>query len=121
MQEQLIQKILDYLEQTEDFVLEQAPDVILQVLRYERITSILGAIFLCVLFFVALIAGYYFWKYPTVDKYGSRETSSVMGVMIPCVFLPFLLIQVCLTVDKLIKLYTAPKFFLIELFLSMKG
>jgi len=121
MQDQIIQKILDYLEQTEDFVLEHLPDVIVQALRYERIISVLGVILLSFLFSCAVYVGYHCWTNPRLDKYGSWETISVLGVIIPCSFAPLLLVQLCFAVDKLIKIYVAPKYFLVQLFLSIKG
>jgi hypothetical protein len=120
MKEQVVQKILEYMAQTEDFVLEQLPDVNLQALRYERITAALGSFLMAVLFFGAVFVAHYFWGNPRIDKNVSREIGSSFGVMIPCMISPVLLVQLCLFVDRLIKIYAAPKYFLVQLFLTMK-
>jgi len=120
MQEQIVQKILEYLEQTEDFFLEQAPEVILQALRYEQIISILGAVIFLLLASGTVVVGYHFWVNPKIDQYGSRDFISSMGVMIPCIVSPLLVVQLCISIDKLIKVYFAPKFFLLQLFLTMQ-
>ena len=119
MKEQIVQKILEYLERTEDFLLEQAPEVILQALRYEQIVSVLGAVIFLLLVLGAVVVGYHFWKNPKIDQHGSKDIISSMGVMIPCIVSPLLVAQLCIYTDKLIKIYFAPKFFLLQLFLTM--
>ena len=120
MQEQILQKILEDLQATEDLVLEHVPEVIQQALRYEKISTFLCALLMMCLFSVAICFGYYFWKHPTLDKYDSRDMTSIMGVIMPLAFSPLFFTQFCGSVDKLVKIYTAPKYFLIQLFLHMK-
>jgi hypothetical protein len=109
------QKLIEYIENTKDFVLEQAPDVIQQVLKYEKTSSYLTATLMLLLLCAALITGYYFWRHPALDKYGSREFGSIFGLLVPCIATPMLFIQLCCSVDRLVKIYVAPKYFLIGL------
>ena len=120
MKEQIVQTILEYLERTEDFLLEQAPEVILQALRYEQIVSVLGAVLFLLLVLGTVVVGYHFWANPKFDQHGSRDFISSIGVMVPCIVSPLLAVQLCVFGDKLIKIYFAPKFFLLQLFLTMQ-
>ncbi|MBX9744356.1 MAG: hypothetical protein K2X08_04000 [Chlamydiales bacterium] len=43
MNDQILQKLLEYLQSTEDFIMEQIPDIVLQALKYEKISSYLSA------------------------------------------------------------------------------
>ena len=116
----VMQKFIDYMENTKDFVLEQAPDVIQQVFRYEKISTIVSSITVGILLLIALSVAYYFWKYPTLDKYESRDLSSTFGVFFPLVAVIPLFIQLCYSIDKLIRIGVAPKYFLLQLFINMK-
>jgi hypothetical protein len=118
---QIWQKLIEHIENTKDFVLEQAPDIIQQALKYEKISSYLTAALMLLLLCAAISIGYYFWKYPSLDKYGSRELGSFLGIFIPCIASPLFLVQFCYSIDKLVKIYLAPKYFLINLIMSMKN
>lgn len=118
-QVQVWQKLIEYMESTGDFLLEQAPDLIQQVLRYEKIAALVSTITAVTLLAIALSFAYYFWNYPGLDKHGSRDFPSILGLMLPlAAFLPLLILLMC-SVDKIIKICVAPKFFLIELFLKI--
>jgi len=64
---------------------------------------------------------YYFWKNPALDQYGSRTIPSVLGLLIPLMVLLPLITQFFCSVDKIIKIYVAPKYFLIDLILNLKN
>lgn len=121
MQEQIIQKILGYLQATEDFVLENLPEVIQQTLKYEKISTLLSAFLMLCLFSGTVSIAFYFWKKPTLDKYGFNDMASIMGVIMPLAFAPLFFAQCCSSVDKLVKIYITPKYFLIELFMHMRS
>jgi len=118
---QVWQYLIEYIEHTKDFMLEQAPEVIQEVLRYEKIAASLNAITMVILLIVALGAANYFWKHPEFDKYGSRDCISTFGILIPLVAVVPCFVQLFLSIDKLIKIGVAPKYFLMSLILSMKG
>lgn len=119
MNEKISEKLLEYLQRTEDFVLEQSPEILKEALRYERIRSFISVLLMAVLFVSALSAAWYFWKHPTLDKYESRDTISFLGVLIPICLSPLFFVQLCSSVDSLIKIYVAPKYFLISLIMSL--
>lgn len=120
MNEQILQKLLDHLQSTDDVILEQVPEIIQQALKYEKISSYLSASLIMLLLTLVICVGYYFWKHPTLDKYGSREIGSFLGILIPCFVTPLLFVQFCYSIDKLVQIYIAPKYFLINLVTNMK-
>lgn len=116
MDDLIKEKILSYLESTKDFVLDQAPDVIQQALRYHYINSIVG-IFVCSFLILTLISiAYYNYSHPKLDEYGSWETITFIFCFIPSMFCLPLFAGLLSDIDKLIKISTAPKYFLITLF-----
>jgi hypothetical protein len=121
MKEDIVEKLLEYLQNTQDFVLEQVPQVIQQALRYEKISAYMVAIIMSALLLAAAIIFCYFWKNPSLDVHGCRKISSVMGMYIPGAISAIVFIQLCVSIDRLIEIYIAPKYFLIQLFMNMKN
>lgn len=117
--DQLWQTLIEHIENSKDFMLEQAPDFIQEALKYEKVSAFINAGIMAILFTTALGVAYYFWKYPTLDKYGSREFLSVFGVFIPLIFVVPTVAQLCISIDKLVKIYVAPKYFLINLIMGL--
>lgn len=113
-------KLAEHLEGTKEFVMEQAPDVIQQALRYEKIAARNSAIFMIGVVVVALGVAYYFGKHPSLDKYGSRDLFSSIGIFIPLVLTIPSLFQIYSSIDRSIKISVAPKYFLTELFIRIK-
>jgi hypothetical protein len=121
MTEELINKLFEYLQKTETFILEQAPDFIRQLLTYKRIGTIVSAISLFAIGTVLLIFVIYCIFNPWLDKYGDRSIGSQL-----CCFLPLFLVFICYgqvlyDILFLIKLYMAPKVYLLEYFRNLKG
>ncbi len=119
VKDQIFQKLLQYLQKTEDFALEQSPEIIKQVLKYEKINSFITACLMVALLTGALSIAWYFWKYPTLEKWGGRDLGSIFGLILPLCISPMFFIQLCYSVDTLIKMYISPKYFLISLIMSM--
>lgn len=121
MDEQLLQKLLEWLRNTEDFVTDQLPDFIQQVLKYEKISTYLSAGLMIVLLCIAISIGYYYWKHrtPPGDNLSS-DIWSFFGIYVPCIASPILFIQLCCSIDKLVKIYIAPKYFLLNLLAGLK-
>lgn len=120
IQEQILQKLIEYIEDTKDFILEQAPEVVQQILQYEKTSAYATSLLMLGLLASAVSLGYHFWKHPMLDKYGSREFLSFMVPIISLIVIAPLFVQLCTSVDKLIKIYIAPKYFLIELLMSIQ-
>ena len=119
MQEEVVQSLLQYLQNTQDFILDQVPQVVQEALRYEKISASITALFMVCLLAAAAFVFHHFWKYPALDSYGSRTVSSVMGMYIPGAISTIFFILLAASVDRLIKIHIAPKYFLIQLFLDM--
>lgn len=121
MKQEILEKLLEYLNETQDFVLEQVPQVIQQAIRYEKISAILIGSLMLLLLLVAGFVFFHAWRYPNFDSHGSRATSSVASMLISGMPSPILFVQLCYSIDRLIKIYLAPKYFLIQLFMDMKN
>ena len=116
MKEQIIQKLIEYLDQSKDFMLQECPEVIQQALRYHYISNLMGCIFSFLGIIVYALVCFYFYKNPTRDKYDSRPMHhSFIFFLSPMFFFMFTfsLFNCC---DHLIKITYAPKYYLIHLF-----
>lgn len=116
MDDQIKEKILIYLESTKDFVLDQAHDIIQQALRYHYLSSLIGSIFFTFIFILCAVIAFYNFANPKLTKYNSWETQTFIFTFIPSMICLLSLIAICANVDALIKIITAPKYFLITLF-----
>ena len=118
MDKDILEKALDYLNKTQEFVLDQSPEVIIQIFNYEKTSTIFGIVFcaICIIFLISVAT--YSIFYPKLDKYDNREVFSQMLCFMPfLVCLPFGLTMVTL-IDKLLKIYISPKYFLIDLLIN---
>jgi hypothetical protein len=115
MDKVVVQKIQEYLQNMDDFLIEKAPEVVRQALRYEKMSTWAHFVAVSLIIGALLWIVYCCWMYPKLDKYGSRETECVLGMFIPWAVLPLLLIDSWYCIDRLIKIYTAPKYFLLQL------
>lgn len=118
MKEQILQKLIEYLQSTQDFVLQQTPEVIQQALRYHYLSNLIGCIICSFLIIFLIILFYYTYMNPTNDKYDNRDMLSFMI----CVMSPIFTLISCISLfhysDNLIKISCAPKYFLLELFMN---
>lgn len=121
MKDEIANKLLQYLERSKDFLLEETPIVIQQALKYEKISCLLSMIFILVLMCVGTIIAYSCWKNPKLTEFKNWEITSIFGVIIPLLFSPVFICQFYCSLDKMIKIYIAPKYFLISLIANLKG
>lgn len=121
MNEELLKRLLEFFQNAEEFLEATAPEVAWQILKYEKISSFATAGLMLILLAIVITCGYHTWKNPSIDKYGAWTSCSSMVMMISCVTAPFFFISFCYSVEKLIELYLAPKYFLIKLFVKMGG
>jgi hypothetical protein len=121
VKDQLLQKLLEYVEASKDFFIDQSPEVVQQIFTYHLYATWLE--FLGCLTFVILLLSInlYCVFCPNLDKYGNREFISFFGSYMPfLISIPFILGSYA-CVDKFLKIYMAPKYFLISLIMNMKG
>jgi hypothetical protein len=116
MNEEISTKLLEYLQKTSDFALEQMPDIVIQTLKYQKFSIYLNM--LTMGFLIILCAGlaYYFYTHPKFDKYGDKTILSTFGVFIPLGLILIFLVDLIIATDNVIKINIAPKYYLIELF-----
>lgn len=120
MKEQVCQQLIEYLQKVENFASEQLPELIVQILRYEKTMAIASTV---VAFLMICLCGrisYHYWKNPKRDAYGSRTEESIIGIWISLSISILFIGLLCSSVTDLIKLYLAPKYYLLQLFLDMK-
>lgn len=121
MDDRLTEKALEYLRNIESFVDSEAPEVIQQTLRYKTISTYCGLIFVITGIVVCLSVLFYSFYYPKYDKYDHLELISVLTRIIPISLLILFIGGFLSELDTLMKLYIAPKLFLIEYFTNLRG
>lgn len=115
MDSETLEKALVYLKETQEFVVDQAPEIIVQILKYEKISTSV-CLFLSIISSIILLGiSIYCILYPKVDKYGHIEILYVFGSWIPLVLLIPMFSTILSFVDRLLKIYISPKYFLIDL------
>ena len=118
MKEQILEKLVAYLQSTEDFMIAECPEVIQQSLKYHFLSSLIGFILCLFLMLASCYVFFHFYTNPTFDKYGTRELSCVMPMFLGGVFAFLSLVGIMSNADTLIKVCIAPKYFMINLFLK---
>lgn len=106
-------KLISYLQNVEDFASEQIPDLLQQVVTYSLFNNLL-CIIACVLVIYVL------------NRICSSLTDSQLDTYSIPVFFMFIVIcfsfcYLCISVKELLKCYFAPKMFLLEYFMTLKG
>ncbi len=118
MKDQILEKLLEYLQSTQDFVLKETPEVIQEALKYHYFSNVISLISCCFGIVILSCVFYYFYTHPNPDKYESRDMLSTMICAMSPMITLFLIVSILHYSDVLIKICYAPKYFLIELFLS---
>lgn len=107
--EKIGQKLLEYLQSTEAFVKEQAPDFVRELLAYQLMTSTMWAVF-CGLVFAAGVAGFVYGVVKRSDEYGPET-----GILIPSAMFIILGFLFCAgNTEKALKIHFAPKVYVME-------
>jgi formate hydrogenlyase subunit 3/multisubunit Na+/H+ antiporter MnhD subunit len=113
--DELMVQIINQVKNTGDFVVEQMPDVVQQLLTYQYYSTvfylIVGIVFLMVSFFS-------FYKVRELDK-KSVGNPDVIPYIIAFLMIGIMsglvgIVNVCENIDPLLKLTFAPKIYLIE-------
>ena len=116
MKEEIYHKLLQYLEKTEDFLLEQSPQIMQEALRYHKVSNTLMLIVIFIAFIFLTGFWIYLWKNPEYDKYESYTCFYVMKAWFSIIFVIPLWGIGLSCIDTLLKIYLSPKYFLIGLF-----
>ncbi len=114
MNEELIKKLIEYLEKTETFVYEQAPDLAQQILSYKLIESGIEGFVCAIICIIAVTIAFNTYSNPSYDKYDMISTAAfIKGFVSALVSVITFLISVE-SFCRMIKITYAPKLFLLE-------
>lgn len=114
------ERIMEYLQKTEDFALREAPQLFSEILDYTYKSNICGLAIFGTLVLIFSILFTYSILNPYFDKYGSREISNIMTIFFSGLIGFYCFIFVLSCVDDLIKITYAPRYFLIQKFIPKK-
>lgn len=121
MKEEILNELLLYMNETKDFILQQSPEVIQQMFLYYKINNWIGVAFGSLLSAIALGVFIYSWIKPVYDEpYKDLSLLTFLCRVASTVVLLICFVTTVESVDGLIKLYFAPKFFIIQKILTMK-
>lgn len=120
MQDKLIDKLVEYLQNSQDFMLEQMPEIIRQALTYEKMSAYFTAGLMLLLFVIGVSTAIYIWKRPKLESDGRWSGPSIFALLVSLMFSPMFFVTLCINIDKLLKIYIAPKYYLIQLFANMQ-
>ena len=117
---ELTKVAIDYLKTCENFVLDQAPDIIKQVLNYKIVSnwfSVGVSLFFLILLICIALFSYINREY---ESYGGLKCHSFLFTFIPSMFTIIFFVNLIHDIDILIKLYISPKMYLLEYFVNLK-
>ena len=108
---ELAKKALEILQDTQVFILDQAPDFMQQILAWKLAINIFGVIVSVLILLIIGLASMIFFRRELKD--GSRSWLEVLMAAMP----PFIFFIAC-SLD-ILKIHYAPKLFLMEYFLHL--
>ena len=114
MRDEIINKLIEYIEGTKDFILDQAPCIVQEILAYDTKSTVLWLCFACILAACGIGVCLYgiFSKKSTYDK----PLAMFAYFVTPMVF-----VAIFACCDNLIKIKVAPKYYVLEKIIKMKG
>ncbi len=118
-QEKVIESLLTYLQKTENFLSEEIPLILIEILKYEKISSIFCILTSTFIICMGILLFFYSFKNPCFDKYEHRHIGSILGMWMSAIFVFLPLSSLYISIDKLICINVTPKYFLIKMLLSM--
>lgn len=113
MSETIEKKLLEYIEHTKDFVLEQAPELFKEILKFDTISAYLGSLVCLSVMLTGIFLSLKFYKIPCEKSY-DRPTLHMITWIGTAVLLPILLIQTMSNVSDIIQIKIAPKYYLLK-------
>jgi hypothetical protein len=113
MSEMVEKKLLEYIEHTKDFVLEKAPELFKEILKFDTIAAYLGSLVCLSVMVTGIILSLKFYKIP-YDKSYERPTVHMITWIGTAVIVPLLLIQTMQNISDIIQIKIAPKYYLLK-------
>lgn len=113
-QKEIVTKMFEYIDSSKDFMLEQAPEVFQQIIRYEYISSICGVVTCSILLICAGITLFTWLKNPNVDRFDYWTDGTFAVVLISATVVVITGIGLIVNVSDLIKINVAPKYYIIS-------
>ncbi len=119
--ERLLKIIADNLEQGKEFVVEQAPDVLQQLILWQKVESLLALCFCACLFLIGTLVFYKNIKIINKAKTIDDVASSVIIVTLSGVVSIFSFVFIPVTIQAYLVVWIAPKVFIIEYLAGLTG
>jgi hypothetical protein len=107
------EKLIEYLEHTKDFVLEQAPELFKEILKFDTIAAYLGSFICLSIMTLGMIISLKFHNVKYEKSY-DRPSHHIVVWMITFGLTPFLFIQTMCNISDIIQIKIAPKYYLLE-------
>jgi hypothetical protein len=120
MNEKIVEQLLEYMNVTKDFILSESPELIREIISYEKYLCIFSISIFLPLLVICISIFTYNWLYPSICNYGSISTKTFLRMLIPgfIAFISFgILMDAC---TGYIKIKTAPKYFIIQKIVNLK-
>lgn len=114
MKDEVIKKLIDYIDGSKDFLLDQAPQIFKEMIKYEYLISILETVLFIILLSATLYILYVSFTNPARDKYDSRSYENLLGIIIPLMLIIPLILGFWNAMTTAIQIKMAPKYFLLE-------
>lgn len=120
MNEKIIEQLIEYMNVTKDFVLAESPELIREILAYEKYLSIFCLCVFIPLLLICLGIFIYTWINPVYEEYGSLAFKSILPLFI-CGGISVISFGIIIeAATGLIKINTAPKYFIIKKIVNLK-
>lgn len=120
MNEKLVENLLNYMNETKDFVLNQSPELIGEIISYHKAINFSCIGIFLPIFLICLGIFYYYLKYPKLEKYGIT-CETYVSLLVSSFFCLLTFIFLLESFRDLIGIYFSPKYFIIKMVLKMKG
>ena len=118
---QALEGVLSTMSETKGFVLEQAPEVIQQLLLYKTIGCAAGV----VLTLLPIVASYFWIKKAFLEYEKNLSDQNVYiimaGIIFGCLLTPLSVLCLCVCSMNLIKITIAPKIYILEYVAGLVG
>lgn len=115
MKDELLKQLIDIIQNTKDFTIEQMPLVANEIVRYGIVDGVIGIVFSICLILACL---YTLNKKYKVDSYGDESGFVFFAKIVSIIFLIISVFMIFLGSSQIIKAKIAPRLFIID---ELKG
>lgn len=121
MNEEITKKLIEYIQMTEKFVYEQAPEIIRELLIYKYYSNLFGMIIYILLF--CFFAYVFIYKYfnPEYDDSQYITSRSLMTSLISGIICIILFVSLIICFESFMQIKYAPKLYILEYLTNLKG